>query len=501
MTIAKSSFEELVHTIETQKAQIKNLESKIKGQDAIITERNEVITDQSDVITEQNATIQKQSSKILELLRRLGLNSENSSKPPSTDHFKEKSPHRARNNREKTEQKCGGQKGHKGETLKKVSHPDQIVEHMPESCSSCGKSLDDVPVAENFESRQVFDIPAPKPVVTEHQVFTKLCSCGHKNKALFPDFVKAPAQYGSNIQAAAVYLSSAQFIPEERLQESLQALFGLGPSTATLVAMKSKIAENLAPIMDNIQDSIRAADVKHLDETGLKIGGKLSWMHVSSTETCTHYRVDKKRGDLPQGIQGFVIHDHWKPYYKLENVQHVLCNAHHLRELKALSEIEKEPWAISMGKLLRWMLKLSHKFKHYDQSIPERFLKKILDKYDQIVREGLSFHESQTPMNSLILGQKSRGRVKKRIGHNLLIRLKDYKEDTLRFLWEPSVSFTNNLAERDLRMVKVKQKISGGFRTLNGANEFAILRGFLSSAKKQNLNLLIALSNPQLLAT
>jgi transposase len=317
---------------------------------------------------------------------------------------------------------------------------------------------------------------------------------------MFPEDVKAPVQYGPRIQAAAVYLSTAQFIPEDRLQNTLQDLFGLAPSPATLATIKIKKAAQLEPIMKQIQAVIASAPVKHLDETGFRIAGRTSWMHVSSTKTCTHYRADVKRGSLPEGMQGVVTHDHWKAYYKLTNVQHALCNAHHLRELKALIEIEREPWASSMARWLRWMAKFSRRFKMCDHKIPEFFLKRISDRYDGLIKEGLAFHEAQTPLNSSV-EKKKRGRKKRRIGHNLLIRLRDYKEDTLRFLWNPCVSFTNNLAERDLRMVKIKQKISGGFRTMKGAEDFAILRGFLSSARKQNLNLLAALSNPQLLTT
>jgi transposase len=215
-----------------------------------------------------------------------------------------------------------------------------------------------------------------------------------------------------------------------------------------------------------------------------------------STDSLTFYRADEKRGSLPEGLQGTAIHDHWKPYFKLENVNHALCNAHHLRELNALIDIEKEGWARDMARLLRALAKIAREHSPSGSRLPPALVNKALRLYDRIVAKGLAFHESQPPPGP----ENKRGRRKRRIGHNLLIRLRDYREDVLRFLTDPAVPFTNNLAERDLRMVKLRQKISGGFRIMTGAQTFATIRAFLSSARKQNLNLLNALLQPKSLA-
>jgi transposase len=219
------------------------------------------------------------------------------------------------------------------------------------------------------------------------------------------------------------------------------------------------------------------------------ISGQTQWLHVASTETATWYRPCRQRKDLEplEGITGRVIHDHWKSYFQLEAVSHGLCNAHHLRELKALEEIEQESWARSMKKLLN----LANKYRHrYPETIPKPILIRLTRLYESILHRGLDFHESQPPL----IRQSNRGRVKRRVGHNLLLRLKDYASDVLRFLTEPDVPFTNNQAERDLRMMKCKQKISGCFRTFDSALDFANIRSVLSTARKQNLNLLDVLT-------
>jgi transposase len=225
--------------------------------------------------------------------------------------------------------------------------------------------------------------------------------------------------------------------------------------------------------------------VRHADETGFRIAGKTAWLHSLSTAAVTLYRAERKRGAIPAGLAGGVlVHDHFRPYFTLEGVQHALCGAHVLRELKALMQ-EKEPWA---ARMYRHLQRLSRLVK---RPVSRQAQVRFVRLYDAIVRRGLAFHEAQPPF-----AQKPKaGKTAKRIGHNLLIRLRDFKDAVLRCLFDPSVPFTNNLAERDIRMMKVKQKISGGFRTLNGAQTFATLRSLLSTAAKQNLNLLQTIKN------
>src|SRR5580704_13083192 len=289
---------------------------------------------------------------IAELERRLGLNSSNSGKPPSSDGLKK--PARVSSLRERSGKKPGGQKGHKGETLRQVTDPNEVVNHYPPACSMCGAGLDPK-TSVGHSARQVFDLPQPQPlVVTEHRAHDCECTaCGAKTRALFPDTVNAPVQYGARITAFVIYLLHYQLLPENRLATLMVDLFGVKVATATIARMSRACAERLHGFVETVRDLVAGAPVKHMDETGFRIGGKTQWLHVASTAWLTFYRVCAKRGSLLANVVGIVVHDHWKPYYTIEGVLHALCNAHHLRELKALVEIEKEDWARNMQHLLR----------------------------------------------------------------------------------------------------------------------------------------------------
>ena len=423
-----------------------------------------------EIIKKQAEEILLLKARIAELERRLGLNSTNSSKPPAAEGLAK--PPRTRSTRSKSKKPSGGQPGHKGHTLVQVSVPDHVIVHDVSVCNVCGLSLEEHNVSHQSK-RQVFDIPESTIEVTEHQALTKRCTCGHINTAPFPKEVTASACYGKRIQGFSTYLSNQHFIPEDRLQTIFKDLFVLSVSTGSIAAFNARLAESIAPQQDQVLEDVKASPVKHLDETGFRVGGKTQWLHVISTSTATHYRVSEKRKDLDplKGTSGVVVHDHWKSYFKLPDVKHSLCNAHHLRELKALMEIEKERWAFQMDRLLRYLNRAG--------IVCFERVSKI---YDQIIQAGLAFHES--------LGALESGKRKRRVGHNLLIRLANFKKDVLRFLTTPGVPFTNNQAEQDVRMMKVKQKISGGFKTVNGANNFATIRGFISTMRKQNKNIL-----------
>lgn len=414
----------------------------------------------------ENASLKK---RLDELERRLGLNSGNSSKPPSSDGLRKKPVPQSL--RPKGKNPSGGQKGHKGCTLEQVQVLDFQLLHRVEVCQVCHQSLAQEPLTAIIR-RQVFDIPTPRIEVTEHQAEVKVCSCGHQTTAIFPKDVTAPVQYGQRVKALSVYLSNQQLIPEDRLQQTFQDLFGLAISTATLTKINGDFSSRVEPLQDKVLAELKAAAVKGLDESGLRVGGKTQWLHVIGSKTLTHYRIHKKRGNLLEGLSGILVHDHWKPYFTIPNVKHALCNAHHLRELKALEDIEKEPWACKMGKLLRLLSRWT-----------DPPVKRILSYYDWIVAQGLKFHESQKPL----------GGRKRRVGHNLLLRLLNFKVAVLRFLTTPEVPFTNNQSEQDIRMIKVKQKISGGFRTTVGAEIFCNIRGFLSTQRKQGFNLFQAI--------
>jgi transposase len=449
------------------------------------------IEDLYAIIQAQAATIAALQQEVAELKRQLGLNSQNSGKPPSSDGLKK--PPRVQSLRGRSEKPSGGQRGHKGETLRQINNPDIIKKHNAKSCAHCRAKLTAAMVT-GVVKRQVFDIPKPRLEVTEHQASIYTCTgCAHLTTAAFPEDVLVAAQYGPRVRAAAVYLSFGQLIPEERVAETMRDLFNVDLCAATVAAMGARKASELMAFSDYIAAKVAAASVKHLDETGFRIGGRTQWLHVASTMGLTSYRVSPKRGSLPSVMTGIVIHDHWKPYYTLNGVEHALCNAHHLRELKALIEIEKETWAKRMYKLLiNACRSVQRAIEKKTSAIPLSTYRRILRLYDTIVAAGLTVHERQVPL----LRKGDRGKTPRRTGHNLLLRFLKHKSDVLRFAKDFSVPFTNNQAERDLRMMKVKQKISGCFRTTTGADNFAAVRAVISTARKQSWNLLETLVKP-----
>ena len=304
------------------------------------------------LIKAQAAEIAALKARIAELERRLGLNSSNSAKPPSSDGLKK--PPRVTSLREPSDKPSGGQKGHKGETLRQVAEPDRIVDHYPPACTACGAAMTPA-MSAGHSARQVFDLPEPTPlVVTEHRAHDCRCTgCGARSRASFPDEVKAPVQYGPRIAAVVIYLLHYQLLPEDRLAELMADLFGIRLVAATIARMSRTCAARLQDFVTAVRDLVAGAPVKHMDETGFRIGGQTQWLHVACTAWLTFYRVCARRGSLLADVVGIVVHDHWKPYYTMAGVLHALCNAHHLRELKALVEIEKEDWARKMQQLLR----------------------------------------------------------------------------------------------------------------------------------------------------
>ena len=438
---------------------------------------------------------------IAELERRLGLNSSNSGKPPSSDGLKK--PVRVGSLRERSGKKPGGQKGHPGETLCRTETPDAVIDHYPSACAGCGAPLTEA-MATNHTARQVFDLPEPQPlIVTEHRAHECRCAaCGTQTRARFPDWVTAPVQYGKRIGAIVLYLLHYQLLPEKRLATLMFDLFGVRLATATIARISQDCAKRFRCFAEAVRDKVAVAPVKHMDETGFRIlgssprTGKTQWLHIASTTLLTFYRVSAERGSLLANVVGIVVHDHWHPYYTLKSVLHALCNAHHLRELKALVEIEKEDWARRMQRLLRRACHATNLAREQGIPLKPELIALIKRCYDRILADGLAFHEAQPALAKA----RPRGRPPRRVGHNLLLRLSTRKPDVLRFLTDPRVPFTNNLAERDGRMMKVRQKISGGFRSEQGAADFATIRSLLSTARKQDWDLLQTLTaDPALL--
>jgi len=420
----------------------------------LLREENKILREENRALKEITFQLQE---RITEFERRLGLDSYTSSKPPSSDGLRKP---RTQSLREPGQRPSGGQKGHKGTTLKQIECPDQVLLHLLKNCPKCAKDLSGAEV-KRIIKRQVIELPVIKPQIIEHRVEVKHCEeCDLLVDAPFPSQIKAPVQYGESIKALSIYLQHQHFVPQERLQSLLKDIFGVSMSSATQEEISRKFSHQLEGELASVLEHLIRAPVKHVDETGFRIAGKTHWLHVLSNEEGTYYRSSEKRGEIfsEVGKGTVVVHDHFKSYYKhMEGVSHALCNAHHLRELQALMRVEQERWSKKMWKLLH----LSNKLKtRYEGKIPNHLIESLSLRYDGVVVEGLRFHENKRP-----LARGKRGRRKRRIGHNLLVRLRDFKEDTLRFIYSREVPFTNNQAERDIRMMKVKQKISGCFRS------------------------------------
>lgn len=462
----------------------------VEGLQALIGElqaRNRMLEQQNAVLT----------ARVAELERRLGLDSSNSSKPPSSD-GPGKPPRRTQSLRERGQKKPGGQPGHAGKHLKRSERIDHRIGHRPARCRRCQAALQDQP-EQLVDSRQVFDLPAPAGlIVTEHQRYGCKCrGCGAVTTGSFPPAVSAPVQYGGRLAAVVSYLSAGQFLPEDRLGQVLAELFGVRVSAGTIGQMIARAAGRAQDFAAAVCEKIRQAPVKHLDETGFWAGGKPQWLHVAGTagsDGLVHYRVSPKRGDVLAQAAHIVVHDHWTSYFQMSGVTHALCNAHHLRELTALVDIDDEAWARRMRGLLRSLCHAVNPARERpaDQTGALRPLRiRAAERlYDRVVRDGIAWHEAMPALPRDI----KRGRIRRRTGHNLLLRLKLHKEAVLLFLHNPAVPFTNNEAERDARMMKLRQKISGGFRTSQGADNFATLRTLIGTARKRGWNLLETLS-------
>src|SRR3954470_19794572 len=452
---------------------------------------NAALCQENATIRQENAALKQQ---VVDLRRRLDKNSSNSSKPPSSDGLK-KPPRVLKSLRGRSGKASGGQVGHKGDTLRPMDKPDRIECHTATACRHCKACLTAAMVM-SVERRQVFDLPQPRLEVTEHRASVYRCHhCSGVTKAAFPDAVTAHVQYGPRLRAAAVYLNVQQLIPEDRVCEAVADLFAAASlCPASVVAWTAKAAEAPAPVVAHIAAQV-VAKVRHLDETGFRIGGKTRWLHSASTTVYTHYRVGETRGDVPRTMaDGVIVHDHFKAYYALRGAQHALCNAHHLRELQALIEIEREPWASVMHALLRAANKQVCEARAGGAvALVEADKQRISVAYDAALALGFALHEGQAP---LLRTPGARGRPPRRTGHNLLLRLRDRKADVLRFTADFDVPFTNNQAEQDIRMMKLRMKISGGFRTVVGAEIFAAMRSVISTARKHGVNILRALTMP-----
>lgn len=430
-------------------------------------------------------------------------NSRNSSKPPSSDRHNPNRPGKGspRGGRKgKKKRKPGGQEGHEGKTLQQVADPDRTVEHLLDRragrCGHCQGGLHGAQRA-GFERRQVFDLPEKISVeVTEHRAEVCTCrSCGKKVKAAFPEGVVAPVQYGERIQAMVIYLHTYQLLPCERLGEFFGDVFGCPLSPGTVCASLKKAGARAGPVHDAIRAAIIQALFIHCDETGLSLSGKICWLHTASTPRLVYLHVDKHRGQVAlraigilEDYDGWVIHDFLSAYYTIEGLRHVLCNAHLLRDLICILEVHGQAWAADMIALLLEAKRLKEREAQGGRRVGEKTLDRLQERYLEILAAGFALN----PEPGRRPGQ--RGRLKRGKPLNVLNRLAERCGEIMAFLLYDGIPFDNNEAERDLRMMKVKLKISGCFRNLGHARAFAILRSIIASAKKQSINVFEILS-------
>ncbi len=451
----------------------------------------EQLAQRDEQITQMQRQMQQLREQVQALQEQLKKDSHNSHLPPASDRF-----HRQpKSLRKRSGKKPGGQFGHPGSTLLLSPAPDMVIVHPVECCQHCQRDLRQVESLA-VERRQVLDLPPKRVLVIEHQAQQKCCPACHQiSLAAFPDDVRAPVQYGAALGAVGVYLVQQQLLPYERACEVVEDLLGPPMSVGTLQELVQRCAQQLAPVEQQIKAALSRAEVLHQDETGLYVAGKRHWMHVSATEHLTHYAVHPKRGKAALDAIGIMVdfggvsvHDGWGSYWQFR-CQHALCNVHHLRDLTFLYEERLQAWAGEMKELLLDSKAAVAQARAQGRSCLHPL--EVADwkaRYGALLAEGYQANPPDPPPET-----SRRGRRKQSAARNLLDRLSKHQEAVLLFLDNFAVPFDNSLAERDIRMVKVQQKISGCFRSPAGAQAFCRIRGYLSTLRKQGVAVLAAL--------
>ena len=424
----------------------------------------------------------------------LAKNSRNSSKPPSSDGLNKP---KSQSLRESGVRPRGGQPGHRGQTLMQVAAPQYVIHHRLRDCPHCQTDLSPVAVVGQVK-RQVFDIPPVRIEVTEHRAQVKPCpGCGVCVKGAFPPHVTQPTQYGARLKAQICYLNSYHFIPLARTTELLTDFYGHAPSEAVIIDASRQLVSRTRASRERIRQHLLAAPVVHFDESGLRVEGRLQWLHAASTDKLTHYHVHHKRGQVGMragGIlpryQGVALHDHWVSYLQFPACQHTFCNVHHLRELRFVLEQYGQTWAEKMARLLRAIKAEVVATPQPHTALPPDRLAYYEAEYDALIAQGFAANPPPKPTRP-----RPRGRPKQAPPKNLLDRLHKHKSGVLAFMHDFRIPFDNNQAERDVRMIKLQQKVSGTFRTQAGAHTFCAIRSYISTARKHGLNAIDAICN------
>lgn len=441
-------------------------------------------------VAERDAVIGALLTRLEELEARVGQNSRNSSRPPSSDGYaKPRSPSRA-------EQKAAGRKpgkqpGAPGKHLRQVQAPDEVISHVPAGCNGCGAPLADAAEA-GVERRQVFDLPPARVQVLEHQLERRACACGRTTTAAAPAGVNAPAVYGPRLRAVAVYFLHVQHLPLARTAALFEEIYGISVSEGFLTGVLAEAAAATGPFLDHLRTELIDADVAHFDETGVRVAGSLQWLHSASTDQLTLLGAHPRRGTkamndlavLPE-FTGVAVHDGWSPYHQYPGASHGSCNAHHIRELVAVTDRDaSQSWASDLIDVLRDANRSAHHARDQGKTrLDTQTLKQLRTRYAELIAAGWAANPPPKRTGK-------RGRPKMGKTGSLLRRLDTRRHEVLRFAEDLSVPFTNNQTERDLRMAKLQMKISGTWRTTEGAQTFAALRSYVSTVRKNGAGVL-----------
>lgn len=474
----KPTYQELHATFLSLERRVKELEGLANQNQELVKENQGLIKENRSII-KQNQLLLKENSQLKDTLFTYEnpKNSRNSSMPPSKD---ENHPKPNMSLRTSSGRKVGGQKGRKGKTLEMTAHPDEIIELVPDYCTSCGNALEDL-TPQKEQSRQIVDIPPIKAVFKEYQIFSKICNCGCTSTAEFPSGVNTPIRYGENIEGLVAYFHARQFLPFARMQEVFNAVFNINISEGGIHCLLHRFSDKTKPIYEIIKQRVSNSAVIGADETGAKVNGSTQWFWTWQTPNLTYITHSKNRkgetvkAHFPNGFaNSTLVHDGWKPQLNTFAKNHQSCLPHLQRRLNYLNlKYESATWGVEFSKLLYDALELkkTRPFQNKEYNIHRakiiQKLQYLLEKPpDKTHKELFSFYK----------------------------RMRRERQHLFTFLFLENVPADNNASERAIRNVKVKQKISGQFKIEQAAQNFAQIRSVIDTIIKNGLNVLDGLA-------